>query len=147
MTKWVPQLRVVIILGNVEERVRLLLLAPLSPPLQDRQLADLDKPDQFDVVLSTYDTVRQEAGRLGRHSWQCLVVDEAHHMKNTNSALVGCLETFHARFRLLVTGTPFQVLSSLPHPSQPLPRTTSKSSTRSSSFLCQSFQVRQNSLR
>ena len=45
--------------------------------------------------------------------WSYLVVDEAQRLKNTSSVLFDALGTLGARRRLLLSGTPLQVRTSL----------------------------------
>jgi len=40
--------------------------------------------------------------------WEVLVVDEAHRLKNKNSALFQSLSQFKTKHRMLLTGTPLQ---------------------------------------
>lgn len=42
--------------------------------------------------------------------WEVLVVDEGHRLKNADSKLVEVLRGFAFRHRVLLTGTPLQVL-------------------------------------
>jgi len=42
--------------------------------------------------------------------WDVLVVDEGHRLKNADSKLVEVLRGFAFRHRVLLTGTPLQVL-------------------------------------
>jgi chromodomain-helicase-DNA-binding protein 1 len=53
---------------------------------------------------------------LQRPTWECLVVDEAHRLKNKNSVLFQALSQFKTKHRVLLTGTPLQnTLSELFH--------------------------------
>ena len=45
---------------------------------------------------------------LGTVNWCCLVVDEAHRLKNDDSLLYKALEEFNTYHRVLITGTPLQ---------------------------------------
>ncbi|XP_015247566.1 PREDICTED: chromodomain-helicase-DNA-binding protein 1-like isoform X1 [Cyprinodon variegatus] len=62
----------------------------------------------FHVLLTTYELCLKDASFLKRWSWQVLVVDEAHRLKNQNSLLHQTLTEFTVGFRLLLTGTPIQ---------------------------------------
>lgn len=45
---------------------------------------------------------------LGTISWCCLMVDEAHRLKNDDSLLYKALMEFNTNHRVLITGTPLQ---------------------------------------
>ena len=50
-----------------------------------------------------------ERTALCKIPWRYLIIDEAHRIKNENSALAGVVRSFIAAHRLLITGTPLQV--------------------------------------
>lgn len=60
------------------------------------------------VILTTYEIVLKDSTFLHQFSWSIVVVDEAHHLKNSSSKLHETLTDFNAGFRLLLTGTPMQ---------------------------------------
>lgn len=49
-----------------------------------------------------------EKASLKKISWQYIMIDEAHRIKNENSALSQIVRLFNCRNRLLITGTPLQ---------------------------------------
>ncbi|WP_023591255.1 DEAD/DEAH box helicase [Streptomyces thermolilacinus] len=59
-------------------------------------------------VLTTYGTMRLDAGRLARVDWGMVVADEAQHVKNPYSATARQLRTIGARARVALTGTPVE---------------------------------------
>ncbi|CAN0131795.1 unnamed protein product, partial [Ascophyllum nodosum] len=71
---------------------------------------------KFHVLVTTYDDVISDAEMLAQVPWRVVVVDEAHRMRNKNSALLGCLQqvvhngmSVHSyQHRILMTGTPMQ---------------------------------------
>ena len=45
------------------------------------------RPFKFDVLITTYELVLKDAAELGKVKWSYLMVDEAHRLKNHESAL------------------------------------------------------------
>eukprot|EP00462_Mataza_sp_D1_P009603 CAMPEP_0175170234 /NCGR_PEP_ID=MMETSP0087-20121206/30095_1 /TAXON_ID=136419 /ORGANISM="Unknown Unknown, Strain D1" /LENGTH=1207 /DNA_ID=CAMNT_0016460833 /DNA_START=1 /DNA_END=3624 /DNA_ORIENTATION=- len=69
---------------------------------------DLQEQDAFEVLLTSYEMANMEQSFLKKFSWEFIVVDEAHRLKNENSLLSKVLRVFSSKFRLLLTGTPLQ---------------------------------------
>ncbi|MFF5184283.1 SNF2-related protein [Streptomyces sp. NPDC000345] len=69
---------------------------------------DLDSLADGEFVLTTYSTLRLDAGRLGEVPWGLVVADEAQHVKNPYSATARALRTIGARARVALTGTPVE---------------------------------------
>uniref|UniRef100_A0A3B4A086 Helicase ATP-binding domain-containing protein n=1 Tax=Periophthalmus magnuspinnatus TaxID=409849 RepID=A0A3B4A086_9GOBI len=72
---------------------------------------DSRAPIKFHVLLTSYELVTIDQTALKSIDWACLVVDEAHRLKNNQSkvvlnGLINCLPTFECF--LLLTGTPLQ---------------------------------------
>eukprot|EP01116_Phalansterium_solitarium_P021670 TRINITY_DN682_c0_g2_i1.p1 TRINITY_DN682_c0_g2~~TRINITY_DN682_c0_g2_i1.p1 ORF type:complete len:2198 (-),score=956.94 TRINITY_DN682_c0_g2_i1:231-6824(-) len=63
---------------------------------------------KFQVIVTTYETVLAEKGRLSAVPWRYIVVDEAHRLKNATSKLSEALRDFKYETLLLLTGTPIQ---------------------------------------
>ena len=62
-----------------------------------------------DVLLTSYDTMRKEAGMLGRIHWAAVVADEAHRLKDAGSATATALrQAYRYDWLLMLTGTPVQ---------------------------------------
>eukprot|EP00493_Phyllostaurus_siculus_P027415 UN27762 len=62
----------------------------------------------IDVIVTTYDMAIKEVSFLRKFTWEYLVVDEAHKLKNANSRLACTLRQMVCTCRLLLTGTPLQ---------------------------------------
>lgn len=62
----------------------------------------------FDVCITSYEVVIREKAQLKKIAWQYIIVDEAHRIKNEDSALSQIIRLFYSRNRLLITGTPLQ---------------------------------------
>lgn len=63
---------------------------------------------KFDVLVTSYEGLLKEKGKLGKVDWEYLIIDEAHRIKNENSSLSKCVRTMKTNFRVLITGTPLQ---------------------------------------
>nr|CAD1819092.1 unnamed protein product [Ananas comosus var. bracteatus] len=66
------------------------------------------KAYKFNVLLTTYEMVLADACHLRSVSWEVLLVDEGHRLKNSGSKLFSMLNTFSFQHRVLLTGTPLQ---------------------------------------
>ncbi|MFD7937335.1 DEAD/DEAH box helicase [Streptomyces sp. NPDC059755] len=69
---------------------------------------DLASLADGEFVLTTYGTLRLDAGRLRDMPWGLVVADEAQHVKNPYSATARALRTIGARARVALTGTPVE---------------------------------------
>ncbi|UZJ33209.1 DEAD/DEAH box helicase [Streptomyces endophytica] len=70
-----------------------------------RSLADLADGE---FVLTTYGTMRLDAGKLAEVAWGLVVADEAQHVKNPFSATARALRTVPGRARVALSGTPVE---------------------------------------
>lgn len=92
--KWTPEVNALILHGDKETRQEI---------LQDSILQA-----KFDVLITSYEMVIKEKGTLKRIAWQYIIIDEAHRIKNEQSALSQIIRLFYSKNRLLITGTPLQ---------------------------------------
>ena len=97
---WTPDINYVVYLGNELAR-RTIQEFEL---LMDGNVRKV----KFNVMLTSYEYILQDAGFLSQLKWQFLAVDEAHRLKNRDSQLYGKLQDFKVPSRLLITGTPMQ---------------------------------------
>ncbi|TIC25097.1 hypothetical protein E3Q10_03853 [Wallemia mellicola] len=93
-TKWCPDFKVVVLQGNKEEREKIVKESIL--------------PGDFDVLIASYEICLREKSAIKRLSWEYIIIDEAHRIKNANSLLSQIVRIFNSRNRLLITGTPLQ---------------------------------------
>ena len=71
----------------------------------------VDRADVYraDVVLTTYEMVQADRSALAKIPWSCLVIDEAHRLKNSGGKAQRDLRTLDfAKRVVLLTGTPLQ---------------------------------------
>ena len=66
------------------------------------------KPNSFHVCITSYKLVIQDYSIFKRKRWEYIVLDEAQNIKNFKSKRWQMLLNFHARRKLLLTGTPLQ---------------------------------------
>ena len=76
---------------------------------------DLLAAGSFDVCVTSFEMAIKEKSALRQFSWRYIIIDEAHRIKNENSILSKTMRLFNTNFRLLITGTPLQVLSIIVH--------------------------------
>ncbi|WP_434444500.1 DEAD/DEAH box helicase [Lentzea sp. E54] len=60
------------------------------------------------IVLTTYGTMRLDAGALRDHEWGMVVADEAQHIKNPHSGTAKALRGIPAAARVALSGTPVE---------------------------------------
>ena len=62
----------------------------------------------FEVCVTSYEICLLEKAQFRKLSWRYIIIEEAHRIKNENSALSQIVREFNCRNRLLLTGTPLQ---------------------------------------
>jgi SWI/SNF-related matrix-associated actin-dependent regulator of chromatin subfamily A member 5 len=92
--RWCPSLRTFTLIGSKDERALL--------------IDEVIKPRKFDLILTSFEGAIIEKSALRPVRWHCLVVDEAHRLKNEESKLSTVLRAYSAEKRVLLTGTPLQ---------------------------------------
>ncbi|GMF47073.1 unnamed protein product [[Candida] boidinii] len=73
--------------------------------------AELENDDTYDVLVTTYNLAagnKYDQAFLRSRSFNVVVYDEGHMLKNSNSERYSKLMKISANFRLLLTGTPLQ---------------------------------------
>ncbi|KAJ3290493.1 choline dehydrogenase 7 [Borealophlyctis nickersoniae] len=63
---------------------------------------------KFDIILTTYEMAMSGAAHLRPIKWRCVVLDEAHRLKNKASKVSDMLKSYKMEHRVLLTGTPLQ---------------------------------------
>ena len=82
-----------------------LRLVPFGGADRQAQLADLGP---FDLVVTSYGLLHQEAALLTGVAWQTVVLDEAQAIKNSTTRRSQAAMHLQAQFRLITTGTPIE---------------------------------------
>ena len=73
-----------------------------------RGALDVKRLRNADVVLTTYETVRDFQLDLGLIPWATVVIDEAQRIKTPGTLVTNALKALKADFRLAMTGTPVE---------------------------------------
>jgi TATA-binding protein-associated factor len=89
--KFTDELKPIQYVGNATQR------AALRPSLS-----------KYDVVITSYEAVRNDIADLGRMNWLYCVLDEGHVIKNPKTKLTQAVKQIRAQHRLLLSGTPIQ---------------------------------------
>ena len=63
---------------------------------------------KFQVLITSYEVIKQDLPLLRKIPWRYMVVDEAHRLKNKDSALAADLRTLTIEHSHLLSGTPLQ---------------------------------------
>jgi SNF2 family DNA or RNA helicase len=62
----------------------------------------------FDIMLTTYDTLRRDQARLATIDWDMVVCDEAQYAKNPTAQRTSAVKALKSRHRSALTGTPVE---------------------------------------
>ncbi|XP_006454979.1 SNF2 family DNA-dependent ATPase [Agaricus bisporus var. bisporus H97] len=93
-SRWTPDFNIITLAGTKDERAEI---------ISSRLL-----PQDFEVCITTYEMCLIEKSVLKKFSFEYIVIDEAHRIKNVDSILSQIVRAFTSRGRLLITGTPLQ---------------------------------------
>lgn len=63
---------------------------------------------KFDILIAQYESIMSDNSTFASFSYNVLIVDEAHRLKNAHSKLLQALANIHSEYRILLTGTPLQ---------------------------------------
>jgi len=92
--QWTPDFNIVTLTGSKEERAEIIATRLI--------------PQDFEVCITSYEICLIEQSSLKKFSFEYIVIDEAHRIKNVDSILSQIVRSFTSRGRLLITGTPLQ---------------------------------------
>ncbi len=89
--KYAETLRPVLYTGNSRERARL-----------------LTKLHSYDIVITSYEVVRNDISNFEGLKWLYCILDEGHIIKNAKTKLTKAVKLIQAQHRLILSGTPIQ---------------------------------------
>ncbi|MDW8158328.1 MAG: DEAD/DEAH box helicase [Bacteroidia bacterium] len=87
--KFTPQLRILVYTGSHRHRL-------------------LEKFRNYDIILTTYGTVRKDEELLVKQNFHYVILDESQMIKNKDSQTTQAVFSLNADFRLSITGTPIE---------------------------------------
>lgn len=80
--------------------------AYVGPPQERKAMKDnLHKPD---IVITSYDVCRNDVDILEKYTWNYVVLDEGHLIKNAKAKISMAVKRLESNHRLILTGTPIQ---------------------------------------
>ncbi|WP_422446961.1 SNF2-related protein [Thermoanaerobacterium sp. DL9XJH110] len=91
IAKFAPQLKTTVISGTVAERRKM-----------------IKKLDECDVAITSYPLLRNDVDLYSSHSFYCVVLDEAQHIKNFESLNARSVKKINSHARFALTGTPME---------------------------------------
>ncbi|KAK2467010.1 hypothetical protein APHAL10511_001268 [Amanita phalloides] len=89
--KYTDNVRPILYTGNSRERTRL-----------------LGRLKSYDVVITSYEVVRNDISNLDNMDWLYCILDEGHVIKNARTKLTKAVKSIRAQHRLILSGTPIQ---------------------------------------
>ncbi|KAI9323763.1 SNF2 family N-terminal domain-containing protein [Dichotomocladium elegans] len=92
--KWTPDFNAFVFHGDKDTRSEL--------------IRDRIKPMDFEICITSYEICLLEKSQFKKISWQYIIIDEAHRIKNENSMLSQIMRILESKNRMLITGTPLQ---------------------------------------
>ncbi|XP_051992516.1 chromodomain-helicase-DNA-binding protein 4-like isoform X1 [Xyrauchen texanus] len=110
---WAPDMYVVTYVGDKDSRA---IIRENEFSFENNAIRGGKKPSRmkkeasvkFHVLLTSYELITIDTAVLGSIDWACLVVDEAHRLKNNQSKFFRVLNNYPLQHKLLLTGTPLQ---------------------------------------
>lgn len=94
-SKWAPHIIKVVFKG--------------APAVRKQLFKDQVETGAFNLLITTYEYIMRDKGSLRKITWQYIIVDEGHRMKNAESKFAQTLGSLYvSKHRLLLTGTPLQ---------------------------------------
>lgn len=69
---------------------------------------ELNTNEAFDIVLTSYGTVRGDVNMLKKKKWQVVVIDEAQNIKNQSTAQSKAIKSLKAHTYMAMSGTPVE---------------------------------------
>lgn len=89
--KFAPSLKVVILHGTKKEREKI-----------------IDNIDEYDVILTTYGTLRNDIESYENINLDIMIIDEAQNIKNVSARTTLAVKNINSKLKFALTGTPIE---------------------------------------
>lgn len=89
--KYTNNLKPLVYFGSAKERSRM-----------------LSSVNDYDVIITSYEVVRNDIAGLAKIHWHYCILDEGHIIKNSKTKLTKAVKLLRAHHRLVLSGTPIQ---------------------------------------
>lgn len=89
--KFFPNMKYLIIVGNVNERKKL-----------------ISHLNRYDVIITSYSLIRNDIEEYELYDFEAVVLDEANHIKNPNTKISNTVKRINSAYRFVLTGTPVE---------------------------------------
>ncbi len=90
-------------------------IARFAPDLQpyvyhgpNRKLPEDTKGTDYDLLLTTYGTVRSDLEKLKKITWALIIIDEAQNIKNADTEQTKAVKSLKSPVRIALSGTPVE---------------------------------------
>ena len=64
--------------------------------------------EESDILLTSYDIARRDSEVLKKEGIDCLIIDEAQKIKNSDTTIAKTLKSFKAKYKIALSGTPVE---------------------------------------
>ncbi|OAA33193.1 hypothetical protein AAL_00658 [Moelleriella libera RCEF 2490] len=78
----------------------------VGPPAERKAMRS--RLGETDIIVTSYDVCRNDTDVLDKHSWNYVVLDEGHLIKNPKAKISQAVKKLASNHRLILTGTPIQ---------------------------------------
>lgn len=77
-------------------------------PVDRKGVLGAARKGMLEIMITTYDTYRNNEGEINTIDWDCVIADECHQIKNKNAEITKAMNKVNALCRIGLTGTAIQ---------------------------------------